>query len=107
MRLVLAALFSLCFGSGVLLHDQLFGNNSLGDIWSVSFTVQVSDVHSYTIESAILSDAEIFVDDHIGVAVDDGPFDYFNFYTENTNCTIRGARSITNVATLGLNRKMA
>lgn len=55
MLVLLALLFNVCYGSGVLLHKAMTGNNTIGDIWSASFHVQVSQAHTYTLESAIFS----------------------------------------------------
>jgi hypothetical protein len=94
-------LLSCCLASSLLLHQAEGGNGVTGDIWFTTFVVNVSEAHTYTLANA--QNSNVYVDDHIGVSVDGSAFDYFNFFTVYTesNCTIRGAGSVTGVAPNG------
>jgi hypothetical protein len=72
--LVLLVLASSVDASGVLLHDSVYfqDNTHLGDLWSSNVKVIANSSHTYTLRSA--SSAQVFVDDHIGVSVDNGPW---------------------------------
>jgi hypothetical protein len=92
------ALLLYYHASSLLLHQAEGDDGAMGDIWFTTFIVNVSQAHKYSLVSA--QNSNIYVDDHIGILVNGSAFDYFNFFTaySESNCTIRGASSMTGVA---------